>query len=153
MSLQKVAQAQCQLTVNVAAESVSRIQPPKGGWIKLVRKALNMSGAQLARRMGVTRALVSRSEKGEQSGSITLKSLEQMAKAMGCKLVYTIVPEVTLEDIVDKRAYEKAKAMVDKTSVHMALEKQSLSRSEIEKEIGRLQKQLAEEHSKDLWND
>jgi DNA-binding transcriptional regulator YbjK len=76
-----------------------------------------------------------------------------MAKAMGCKLVYTIVPEITLEDIVDKRAYEKAKAMVDKTSVHMALEKQSLSRSEIEKEIGRLQKQLAEEHSKDLWND
>lgn len=153
MSLQKVTQIQCQLVVNEAAECVSLIQPPKGGWVKLMRKALNMSGAQLARRMGVTRALVSRSEKGEQLGSITLKSLEQMAEAMGCKLVYTIVPETTLEDIIDKRAYTKAKALVDKTSVHMALEKQSLSINEIEKEIRRLQTQLVEAQSKDLWND
>ena len=70
---------------------------PKEGWVRTVRKTLGMSGAQLARRMNVTRALISNSEKSELSGSLTLKSITKMAEAMNCHFVYAIVPDEFIE--------------------------------------------------------
>ena len=60
---------------------------PGDGWIATIRKALGMSGAALARRLGVTRARVSQAERAEREGGITLKEMDEFAAAMGCRFV------------------------------------------------------------------
>ena len=153
MSVQKATQSLTWAMIKENKTLLSHLRSSKIGWLKTVRQALNMSGAQLARRMGVTRAQVSQYEKNELSRSITLKSLDQAAEAMGCKVVYAIVPETSLLTVVEQRALEKAEQLVSETSVHMALEQQSLSSKEIDDEIKTLQEQLVKECSRDLWND
>jgi predicted DNA-binding mobile mystery protein A len=153
MSIREIVIAQYQSLVNRAAVSARVLSVPKEGWIRTVRKALGMSGAQLARRLGVTRALVSNTERAELSGSVTIKAMEQMARAMDCKFVYAIVPDGEIQDMISQRAREKALAIVERTNKHMALEAQTLSKEQIDFEIRRLQRELVNAMPSDLWND
>jgi predicted DNA-binding mobile mystery protein A len=153
MSIRETVIAQYQSLVNRAAVSARELSVPKEGWIRTVRKALGMSGAQLARRLGVTRALVSNTERAELSGSVTIKAMEQMARAMDCKFVYAIVPDGEIQDMISQRAREKALAIVERTNKHMALEAQTLSKEQIDFEIRRLQRELVNAMPSDLWND
>lgn len=153
MSIKNIVIAQYQKRVNNAASSAGNLAIPKEGWIRTVRKALGMSGAQLARRLGVTRAAISNTEKAELVGGVTLKNMQQMAEGLGCRFVYAIVPEKQLEDILDAQARKKALDIVNRTNKHMALESQSLSSEQIEYEIKRLQQDYLKEHFTDLWND
>lgn len=153
MSIKNIVIAQYQKRVNNAASVAGNLAMPKEGWIRTVRKALGMSGAQLARRLGVTRAAISNTEKAELVGGVTLKNMQQMAEGLGCRFVYAIVPEKQLEDILDAQARKKALDIVNRTNKHMALESQSLSSEQIEYEIKRLQQDYLKEHFTDLWND
>ena len=153
MSIKKIVTAQYQSLVDRAAVSARELSVPKEGWIRTVRKALGMSGAQLARRLGVTRALVSNTERAELSGSVTIKAMQQMARAMDCQFVYAIVPDGVIQDMISRRAREKALAIVERTNKHMALEAQTLSKEQIEFEIRRLQQELVDAMPSDLWND
>ena len=138
--------------VNQAAVKANAIIWPTEGWLCTARKALSMSAAQLARRLGVTRAQVSKTEKGELHGSVTLKTLQSMAKAMGCRFVYAIVPEGKVEDILAARAKEKARQRVEESHKHMALEDQTLSANQIKFEIARLQKEILQNPPADFWD-
>lgn len=153
MSIKKIVTTQYQSLVNRAAASTRELSVPKEGWIRTVRKALGMSGAQLARRLGVTRALVSNTERAELSGSVTIKAVQQMARAMDCQFVYAIVPAGTVQDMISQRARDKALAIVDRASKHMALEAQTLSKEQIDFEIRRLQQEFVNALPSDLWND
>lgn len=153
MSIKKIVTAQYQSLVDRAVVSTRGLFVPKEGWIRTVRKALGMSGAQLARRLGVTRALVSNTERAELSGSVTIKAMQQMARAMDCQFVYAIVPDGAIQDKISQRAREKALAIVERTNKHMALEAQTLSKEQIDFEIRRLQQELVNELPSDLWND
>jgi len=153
MSIKKIVIAQYQNIVDRAAASARGVSVPKEGWIRTVRKALGMSGAQLARRLGVTRALVSNTERAELSGSVTIKAMQQMAGAMDSQFVYAIVPTGTIEDMISERAREKALAVVERANKHMALEAQTLSKEQIDFEIRRLQQELLSGLPSDLWND
>jgi len=57
MSVKTVVRLQYQRLADSAASHSSLRTPPEG-WLRTVRKALGMSGAQLAKKMGVTRARV-----------------------------------------------------------------------------------------------
>lgn len=153
MSLKQVVSIQYQNIVDRAGKSTRGVSVPREGWLCTARKALNMSGAQLARRLGVSRVLVSQTEKKELSGSVTLKKMQQMAEAMGYRFVYAIVAENTVEDIIAARAKEKASKIVNETSKHMALESQLLSESQIEFEVKRIQQDLMNKLPANLWND
>ena len=154
MTLKPIITRQYQATVDTAATNIRAIPHPPEGWLRTVRKALGISGAQLARRIGVTRALVSQTEKNEAAGTATLKTLQQMAEAMGCNLVYAIVPMTgTTEEIIAQRAKEKARALVEKAGGHMALEAQGLSSEQMRYEIERLQRQMLADMPSDLWDD
>ena len=72
-----------------------RSLPPVGGWARSVRRALGMSGEQLARRVGVSRATIATLERSEARGRITIASLEKLARGLGCRVVYALVPEVS----------------------------------------------------------
>jgi predicted DNA-binding mobile mystery protein A len=80
------------------------VGPPVRGWIRAIREALGMSTTDLALRLGSSRQAVSAMERSEQSGAIRLETLRRAAAAMDCTLVYTLVPNDSLEHIVDRRA-------------------------------------------------
>ena len=153
MSIKDIVSSQYRDIIDRAAHQVQAITMPPEGWLRTARKALQMSGAQLARRLGVSRAQVSKTEKKELSGSVTIKTMQQMAEAMGYRFVYTIVPEKTVQDIIKARASSKAGVIVGRTNKHMALEGQMLSNQQMQFEIGRLQKDMIDRQPSDFWDD
>ena len=155
MSIQNTILQQYQRFIDQANLSSAHLTLPPEGWLRTMRKALGMSGAQLARKMGVSRALVSQAESNEVSGNVTMKTMQTMAEAMGCRFVYAVLPPKgkETEDVVFAQAMKKARALVERTDVHMALENQSLSESEREKQLNRLAQRLAIEMTSDFWND
>ncbi|MEO3432936.1 mobile mystery protein A [Inquilinus sp. CAU 1745] len=153
MSVKQTALHQYQAMVNrVALRSASLRMPPEG-WLRTVRKALGMSGAQLARRMGVTRARIAKIEQAELDGGVTLRSMQATAEAMGCRFVYAIVPPRAVEDVIQGQARKKAAAIVASASGHMALEDQALPEEKMEQEISRIAGDLLHEMPSDFWDD
>lgn len=152
MKMKQLVIHQYQNIVNAVAANGRNLGFPPEGWVRTVRKALGMSGAQLARRLGTSRALISQTEKNELTGSVTVKTLQQMAEAMGCRFVYAIVPQNTTAELIADRAREKARKLVNKTGQHMALEAQALSAQQMQYEIERLQREILAEMPADLWD-
>jgi predicted DNA-binding mobile mystery protein A len=152
MSIKTTVRQQYQRIVDSAAIHARVVTPPEG-WLRTVRKALGMSGAQLARKRGVTRARVAQAEHAELSGGATLKSMRAAAEAMGCRFVYAVVPESRINELIIAQARKKAAALVTVASTHMAFENQTLSDDKIEQEIERLTNELARETPADLWDD
>jgi predicted DNA-binding mobile mystery protein A len=101
-------------------------RPPRG-WIRAIRDGLGMTTAQLARRMGVQQPRITELEKGEASGRITIQSLECAAEAMGCRLVYALVPLRPLSDVLDERATLLASQHLASIEQTMRLENQSVT--------------------------
>jgi predicted DNA-binding mobile mystery protein A len=153
MNIKQVVTIQYQQIVDRTANAVRDISVPSEGWLCTARKALNMSAAQLARRLSVSRAQVSQTEKRELTGSVTLNAIQQMAETMGYRFVYAIVPKDSVEDVIAARAKEKATDLVNQTNQHMALESQVLSKEQIQFEIKRIQRNLMDEMPSSLWND
>ncbi len=153
MSIKKIVTLQYRSIINQAAEQLQNLTVPPEGWLCTTRKALTMSGAQLARRLGVSRALVSKAEKNELSDRVTLKTMKQMSAAMGCRFVYAIVPEKTIDDIIELHATKKATEIVQLTSYQMALEGQTLSEQQIKFEVNRLKLEMIKSIPFDFWND
>lgn len=121
--------------------------------MRTVRKAHGMSGAQLGKRMGVTRARVAQAELAEVSGGATLKSMRAAAEAMGCRFVYAIVPDRPVEAVIVAQARTKAQALVTTASTHMALESQTLPDAAIAADIERVASDLARDMAPDFWSD
>jgi predicted DNA-binding mobile mystery protein A len=112
-----------------------------------------MSGARLAKKMGVTRARVAQAEHAELSGGATLKSMQAAAEAMGCRFVYAVVPDKRIEDVIVAQARKKALALVGTASTHMALESQNLPKDKIAQEVERLTRDLVREMPSDFWSE
>jgi len=155
MTVKKVAVKQYKRIVDRAAASIGK-EPfmPSEGWIATTRKALGMSAAQLARRLGLTRARVSQAEQAEPLGAVTLKTMRAIAEALGCRFVYAIVPAGgRVEDAIAAQARRKAQALVAKASTHMALERQSLPEEKNRAEVERIANELVRTMPADFWDD
>lgn len=152
MSVKAVVQQQYERISDASADYAGLRTPPEG-WMRTVRKALGMSGAQLAKRMGVTRARVAQAEQAELNGGMTLKSMKAAAEAMGCRFVYAIVPESRIGDVIEAQARKKAVALVRTASTHMALENQALPNDKIAAEVERLTREIAQDMPPDFWID
>lgn len=153
MSIKQLVQNQYRKLVNKAVPYAGNIQMPPEGWIRTLRKALNMSDAQLARRLEVTRSMVNKTEISELQGAITVRTMQKFAAAMGCKFVYTIVPDSGVENLILKQANKKAIAIVNTTNDHMALEDQALSQEDVAYEIDRITQEYFKNTPHDLWDD
>jgi predicted DNA-binding mobile mystery protein A len=79
------------------------------GLLRAVRQAMAIPVKEIAEKMGVTRSTVNDLEMSELSGTISMRSLARMAEAMGCKLVYGVVPlnGKTLDDLAEERLWRK----------------------------------------------
>lgn len=109
--------------------SSSRLSsPPGGGWVRAIREALGMTQAQLAARLAISRQSLQGLERAEADRRITLDSLDRLAKAMDCRLVYALVPEKgSIEDVHTRRAKEVADALLKSAEHSMKLEGQGVS--------------------------
>src|SRR4029077_5690599 len=66
---------------------------PVRGWLRAVREALGVSQQEVAIAAKVKRQSIIGFEEAEASDRITLRNLRRVADAMGCELVYAIVPK------------------------------------------------------------
>jgi len=99
---------------------------PHGGWIRAIRDALGMTAEDLAGRMGLTQSAVTRLEQSERSGRIQLDTLQRVADALECDVVYALVPRRNLEEMVTERARELALERLGRVEHTMALESQAV---------------------------
>jgi predicted DNA-binding mobile mystery protein A len=127
--------------------------PPSSGWIFAIRYAINMSLRQLGKKMSITPQSVKEMQEREQNGTISIKVLKQVAKALDMNFVYGFIPhEQTLTGMIEKKAKELAENIVHRTSIHMQLEDQGLSKTQIDRAIEAKTGELKEEVPKLLWD-
>ena len=142
-----------QLTDALRAVAGARgVRVPPGGWLRAVREALGITQAQLARRLNISRQSVQDFERAEAEGRITLESLERVARALDCRMVYAVIPENgSLDDIRARRADAVADRLLKPTSHSMKLEAQGVSERERKRQRKLLIKSLLRESPRKLW--
>lgn len=129
------------------------IQVPERGWIHTIRTTLNMTLQQLGNRLNITSQGVKDIEERESSGSITIKSLKEVGKALDMQFVYGFVPNKnSVEKLTESKARELAKKIVLRTSHNMKLENQGNSQERINQAIDELATEIKREMRKSLWD-
>lgn len=133
-----------QLTTSLAAfQSTKQVPRPKSGWLRAVREALGISQKQIAKATQLAQQNIAAFERAESRDRITLQNLRRVAEAMGCELVYAIVPKSgTIQDLAESRARAEASKRVRAVHHTMVLEDQASGDVEdlIEKETKRIGK-------------
>ncbi len=133
--------------------SLKQVAMPPTGWIKAIRTAIGMSMQQLGNKLNVSKQGVMDIEKREKDGSITIKSLQEIARAMDMQLVYGFVPnDGSLDALIEKRATELAIQIVMRTANTMKLEDQANSKKRIETAIRERATAIKNEMPKILWD-
>jgi len=131
--------------------NLKHVDMPDYGYIREVREALEMSTYQLAERMGVRQSTVTGLEESERSKSITLRSLEHAASALGCKVVYALVPDKSLEEAVQDQARLRAQEMSKSLFRTMALEQQATDQIVQDELIEELAADILRKGKRELW--
>ena len=111
---------------------------PQKGWLRAVREATGITVRQMAMRLKKAPTLVAKLEKSEAEYRITLASLRDAADALGCRLVYAIVPKTgSIQELAEQHA-ENVRAVEHS----MALEDQAVGgvAEKIEEETRRILK-------------
>lgn len=141
-----------QLDKNLAGLKSANTQVPVKGWIRAIREALGMSGRQLAQRLKVSQPRIPRLEQDELTGSVTIKTMQQVAEALDCTFVYALVPRTSLEDTLRGQARMIAQDRIERAAHSMLLEAQSLSAEEQQKSLDSAIVELVREMPKELWD-
>jgi predicted DNA-binding mobile mystery protein A len=90
-------------------------------------------------------------EKSEAAGTIQLNTLRRAAEALDCTLVYALVPNNSLEAVVDARARRIAIRELQRVAHTMRLEAQGTDNADFESRIqAYIRDKLSE---RDLWNE
>ncbi len=147
------------LLIEQVDKKLSQLKPmekiivPQKGWVSAIRAALKMTLRQLGSRLKISAQSVKEIEEREANGSITLKSLREVASALDMKLIYGFVPKgESLEDIIEKRSNEIAREIVLRTSNTMKLEDQENSNTRIAKAIKSKAEEIKNKMPKYLWD-
>jgi predicted DNA-binding mobile mystery protein A len=138
------------LDAKVASIDARAFTPPPAGWVRAIRDALGMSTRQMAARMGVTAMAISGLERSEEVGTAQLATLRRAADALGCDLVYALVPRVGLEEVVRRQALDRARREIERVDRTMRLEGQGLDDVELRRRIREFAAHLTD--SRAIWD-
>lgn len=141
-----------QLDTTLASLKAANTQVPVKGWIRAIREALGMSGKQLAQRLKVSQPRIPRLEQDELTGSVTIKTMQQVAEALDCTFVYALVPRASLEEAVRSQARLVAQERIERVAHSMLLEAQTLSAEEQQRSLEAAIDELVREMPKELWD-
>lgn len=111
---------------------------PHRGWLRAIRDALSMSSAELAVRAGTSQTSVIAAERSEVDETIKLKTLRRNADALGCDVVYFLIPRTTLKDAAQTQARAKAADHLRNVAHHGRLEDQALTQEDTEAQLDEL---------------
>jgi predicted DNA-binding mobile mystery protein A len=104
-----------------------RTPPPRpaSGWISSVREALGITLDQIGKQIGSSRQAVQQLERAEATDRITLGALRRAAEAMGCELLYALVPKSgTFAELAERPVRDRAARDVKSVIHTMVLEDQ-----------------------------
>lgn len=108
-----------------------------------------MSQETLGARLNIPKQRMSQLEMRERTGDIKLSQLRDAADALNCDLVYAFVPREPLEELVQRRARERALREIAAVERSMQLEDQATGIDE-----DRIRDYIARHiDEKDLWRD
>lgn len=127
------------------------ISAPRDGWIKQIREALAISARQLAEKVGVSQPTLAKIEKSELERTVSLKTLDRIAEALDCKVIYALIPKDSFEKLVQRRAYQAAEKLVKRVSHSMELEKQGLPSKKRQAQVEDIAEEMARTLRRDLW--
>lgn len=134
-----------------ALQPTDRFRAPPKGWVRALRDVLGMTGAQLGARIGVRPQTIESIEKSEAAGTIQLNTLRRAAEALDCTLVYALVPNSSLQAVVEARARKIAIRELQRVAHTMRLEAQGTENANFE---ARVQAYIRDKLSeRDLWNE
>ena len=133
-------------------QPLRRRPPPQTGWARTIREALGMSLKQLAQRAGVSKTTVNSAEMSESKGTIQLNSLQRLAEAMDCDVVYALVPRTSLADMINEQADRVAEQRVRRVSESMELEAQGVPGTERVRQVREISADIVRSPGRDFWN-
>ncbi len=116
---------------------------PAKGWIRAIREASGVTVREMAKRLGKAPSVAVHLEKSEAEYRITLGKLRAAADALGCQLVYALVPKSgSVLDLSEEDARSKAAENVRAVEHSMVLEDQAVGgvQEKIKQETDRLLK-------------
>jgi len=126
---------------------------PSSGWVYSIRQALGMSMRQLGNKMRITPQSIKEIEEREKNGTITIKVLRQFGHSLDLKLIYGFIPsDGSLEKIIEKRAFELAAEIVNRTSISMKLEDQENNPDRLNKAVKEKVEEIKLNMPKYLWD-
>lgn len=134
------------------AKFLAKMPVMTNGCINNIRRLLNMSMAQLGKKVAISTQAIYAMEKRERVGTVTLKTLKKIANAFGMELKYTFVPRTSLEQVVEKRAAVKAREIIRRSNQNMRLENQEVRKRELKAQITLLKNDLKNNLSSILWD-
>jgi|SRR5579862_2001907 len=145
------------LDIGLIDEAVRPLVPakprPAEGWVKSIRQALGMTRSQMGERVGVSQDTINTLERSEAKGTISITSLEKLARGLGGRLVYAIVPPdgKTFEQLVNERAETIAKERLARVSHTMTLEDQAVEGRHHDRQLERVVDSLLKGSRRTLW--
>jgi predicted DNA-binding mobile mystery protein A len=116
---------------------------PQRGWIHAIREATGIPLRKLSQRLHKSLSLIISLERSEAEYRITLGSLRDAADALGCQLVYALVPKNgSMQELAEERVHRDVAENVRAVEHSMALEDQAVGgvRKKIEEETQRILK-------------
>lgn len=122
---------------------------PVHGWIRAIRDALGMPARVMAERLGVTEGAVFSMERSEAAGTIQLDTLRRAADALGCDVVYALVPRSSLDSTVRAAGLDALSLHDELVGRTMLLEDQAVDAEERRAQLAALVDELVD--SRDLW--
>jgi len=133
--------------------SLGAATTPRGGWLRAIRDSLGMSAEQLGQRLGISKQAVLKLESNEVRKSVSIGSLERVARELGCRLTYALIPNESLESQLDHRARLVAQRGLQRVGHSMALEAQQPPGSLHDLQVTELANELKDKLSTELWEE
>ena len=131
---------------------IKNIEVPERGWVYAIRTALNMTLQQLGHKLNISTQGVQDIEKRELSGSISIKSMKEVGKALDMQFVYGFVSNHhSLEKFIDLKARELAEKIVLK-KLNASAENKVMGKEELHQEIEDFTREIKKEIPKSLWD-
>ena len=125
---------------------------PEAGWIRTIRETLGMSLRQLAERADLSKTSVANAESTERRGTVQLDTLQKLAEAMDCDLVYALVPRDSLQKTIEEEAERIAQRIVGRVSDSMELEDQAVPDEDARRQIQETADELLRNRQRDFWD-
>ena len=148
----KIERLQLDRTLNNMRD-FTNINRPVKGWIKTIRENLGMTVMQLSKKLGLGASRVTSIELGEVKESISLRTLRKAAEALNCKLFYVLVPEKSLQTMVEEQAKKQIMKNSKNVCQNMKLEGQELDESRMQDFIEVQAEEILHNKISKIWDD